>query len=81
MVRALNENLVELSFTPSDMVEWFGISPNTARQWLDKWRNDGFILPLNPDAERVWSHILTDPWAKVVQNALTIANSVDYSPN
>jgi DNA-binding PadR family transcriptional regulator len=59
-----------MSFSPSDMVEWFGISPNTARDWLAKWREEGFVQPRRPEAERVRAYALTEKWSELVKMAL-----------
>jgi Fic family protein len=72
-VRGLNERPALLNFTPSDMVEWFGISANTAREWLEKWRDDGFVQPAKPEAQRVRNYFLAEPWAAMIQNALVNA--------
>lgn len=73
MVRGLNEKPENLRFTPSDMVEWFGVSSTTAREWLDKWRDDGFVQPSKPGAQRVRLYLLADPWAKLLKDALVSA--------
>lgn len=73
MVRGLNEKSAMLGFTPSDMVEWFGVSATTAREWLEKWRKDGFVQPAKPGAQRFRSYLLAEPWSKMIQGALNNA--------
>lgn len=70
MVRGLNQRAELLEFTPSDMVEWFGVSPSTAREWLEKWQDDGFIAPAKPGAQRVRSYLLAEPWARMLKDAV-----------
>lgn len=59
-----------LTFRPGEMVEWFGISANTAREWLEKWRAEGFIQPAKADVQRVRTYTLTPAWAELLQSAL-----------
>ena len=73
MVRGLNEGPEVLGFTPSDIVEWFGVSSNTAREWLDKWRDDGFVQPAKATAQRVRNYLLAEPWAGMIRTALNNA--------
>ncbi|MHB8520357.1 MAG: Fic family protein [Limisphaerales bacterium] len=70
LMRGLNQRHKALGFTPSDMVEWFGVSATTAREWLEKWRDDGFVQPAKSGAQRVRSYFLAEPWARMIQDAL-----------
>lgn len=69
LFRGLEDIEAGMSFSPSDMVEWFGVSPNTARDWLTKWREEGFVQPLRPEAERVRAYALTEKWSALVKMA------------
>jgi len=70
LLRGLEESAAAMAFSPGDMVEWFGISANTARDWLAKWRDEGFVQPLRPDAERVRAYVLTESWSSLLNMAL-----------
>jgi Fic family protein len=59
-----------LTFRPGDMVEWFGISANTAREWLEKWREEGFIQPVKADVQRIRTYTLAPAWSELLQSAL-----------
>jgi len=69
----LEEGEKAMAFSPGDMVEWFGISPNTARDWLGKWRDENFVQPLRPEAARVRAYALTEKWEILVKMALNNA--------
>lgn len=73
MTRAINESPPVLDFTPSDMVEWFGVSATTAREWLEKWQDEGFVRPAKPGAQRVRSYVMAEQWANMIRNALNSA--------
>jgi Fic family protein len=73
LFRGLEEGEKAMIFSPGDMVEWFGISPNTARDWLGKWRNENFVQPLRPEAARVRAYALTEKWEPLVKMALNNA--------
>lgn len=74
LLRGLEESAAAMAFSPGDMVEWFGISANTARDWLAKWRDEGFVQPLRPDAERVRAYVLTESWSSLLNLALSNAS-------
>lgn len=74
LFRGLEDIEADLNFSPGDMVEWFGVSPNTARDWLTKWREEGFVQPLRPEAERVRAYALTEKWSKLVKMAFDNAS-------
>src|SRR5574340_70836 len=73
LFRGLEEGETAMIFSPGDMVEWFGISPNTARDWLAKWREENFVQPLRPEAARVRAYALTEKWETLVKMALNNA--------
>lgn len=73
LVRGLSDQPPTLAFAPSDVVEWFGVSATTAREWLDKWRDDGFVQPAKPGAQRVRNYLLTETWTKLIEDALRSA--------
>jgi len=60
-----------MTFSPSDIGDWFGVSSNTARDWLERWREQGFALPVNPDAQRVRLYRLGNQWTDLLQHALS----------
>lgn len=64
------EGATDMVFTPSNIVEWFGISSNTARDWLAKWREEEFVKPCQPDALRVRNYQLTEKWSELINMAL-----------
>lgn len=70
LVRCLSDKSASLDFSPSDMVDWYGISASTAREWLQKWCDDGFIGPANEKAQRVRSYILKQHWVELLKTTL-----------
>jgi Fic family protein len=73
-----------ITFSPGDIAEWFGVSANTAREWLERWRDQGFAAPVNPDAQRVRLYRLDDRWTELLQHALSgvgFSTSFSTSPN
>ena len=71
-----------MTFSPGDMVEWFGVSANTAREWLERWRAEGFILPSRPEAQRVRAYTLAPEWGDLLEAALSNASlSLSYPVN
>lgn len=70
LVRALSDKTDRLTFTPGDVTEWYGVSPNTAREWLEKWRDDGFIAPERAESQRVRTYGLTPKWEKLLADSL-----------
>lgn len=57
-------------FTPGDVVDWFGVSANTARDWLEKWMEEGFVCPEKAGVQRIRNYILTPVWADILKSAL-----------
>jgi len=70
MTRGIAGGLDALTFSPGDVVEWFGVSSNTAREWLDKWRTDGFVQPAKEGGLRIRAYTLTAEWSELITNAL-----------
>jgi Fic family protein len=84
LMRGLEQGAEAMTFSPGDMVEWFGVSPNTAREWLDRWRGEGFAQPSRPEAQRVRAYTLAQPWIDLLQGALisaTLSTSVSTTKN
>ena len=73
VVRCLSEQTDSLDFSPSDVAEWYGISATTAREWLEKWREETFVQPTKADAQRVRAYILTKYWEDLVREVLNSA--------
>lgn len=77
-----HEEGTAMTFSPGDMVEWFGVSANTAREWLERWRAEGFILPSRPEAQRVRAYTLAPEWVDLLEAALSNASlSLSYPVN
>jgi Fic family protein len=70
LVRALSEKKEALTFSPGDVVEWYGVSPATSREWLEKWKDDGFVMPEKADVQRVRAYRLTERWESLLQTAI-----------
>lgn len=50
---------------PSDIASWFGVSDNTAREWLKEWATEGFVNPvLTGSGVRVRSYALAEEWVE-----------------
>jgi DNA-binding PadR family transcriptional regulator len=73
LFRGLEDGEAAMTFSPGDMVEWFGISPNTARDWLGKWREENFVRPSRAEATRVRAYALTEKWEALIKMALNNA--------
>lgn len=69
LVVAVSSPSKDVSFTPTDISEWYGISPNTAREWLEDWRSDGFVCPHRAEAKRVRRYLLTQKWNDLLMKA------------
>lgn len=70
MLRGQDVGAATPTFVPSDVVEWFGVSAQTAREWLGKWRDDGFVQPAKGGVQRVRAYVLAPEWAGVLGEAL-----------
>ncbi|MEW5787234.1 MAG: Fic family protein [Pseudomonadota bacterium] len=79
LLRAYEPGMINLSFSPSDMVAWYGISANTAREWLSQWRAEGFVEPLNADARRIRTYTLAEVWLRVLLGDETVSPSINTS--
>jgi hypothetical protein len=40
----------------------FGVSGKSAREWLKRWREAGYIEPARPGAQRIHSFRLASAW-------------------
>ena len=69
-MRGLSEGIPALAFAPGDVADWFGISLNTAREWLEKWRKDGFVQPARENVQRIRSYLLASPWTDMLAEVL-----------
>jgi len=66
------------TFAPGDVAEWFGVSPATARQWLDDWRGHGLIVPASGD-ERVRRWALREDFAALVSMAISASREAQIA--
>jgi Fic family protein len=69
MLRGMEDGPAACVFGPQDLVAWYGISASTAREWLGRWRMDGFVRPEREDAVRVRRYALTDLWQALLSDA------------
>lgn len=53
---------VDQPFGASEVAERFSVTPRSARKWLKKWRDAGFLEPSVPGAKRVHRFKLVEPW-------------------
>ena len=75
LTRRLDKPLEPLVFNPSDIMEWYGISATTARDWLKEWRDEDFVMPTKVEARRIRTYALTNRWAELVQRAVHSASN------
>jgi Fic family protein len=65
LARILDEVENPFVISPSDIAVWFGVSDNTAREWLKEWVEDGFINPvLAREGKRIRSYTLSEEWMR-----------------
>lgn len=57
-------------FRPSDLEEWFAVSPTTAQDWLRDWQVQGLLEHARP-GQRIRSWKLQEPWLAWVIGQLT----------
>ncbi len=69
LLRVLTDEPEPNRIRPQELSEWFGVSPNTARDWLKSWVDPGFVAPLTPGAERVRRYRLADTWWNLIVHA------------
>jgi len=65
LVLAEAEGEEALTFTPGDIADWFMVSTQTARTWLQEWHEAGFIEPASGE-QRIRSWALQQPFADLV---------------
>jgi len=53
---------------PGEVSDWFGISGNTAREWLGQWRTEGFLEPTTAEAERIRAYRLSRVWWELLEH-------------
>jgi len=82
LMRGLEQGAAAMTFSPGDMVDWFGVSANTAREWLERWHGEGFVLPARAGAQRVRAYALAPEWVELLQGALfsTSVNTSNIAP-
>lgn len=69
LTRSLSEGATGLAFTPGDIVEWFGVSRNTALEWLKKWREAEFVTAVRPERQRIRAYGLVQEWVDLLESA------------
>lgn len=68
LLRSLDDKGSHSPFTPKDLVEWYGISANTAREWLNEWREENFVQPTR-ESQRIRYYRLAPPWQSLIDQA------------
>lgn len=70
LARQLDEPQKVLSIRPADVQVWFGVSDNTAHEWLSIWVTEAFLVPIQSGkGERVRRYELASNWQTVVEQA------------
>jgi hypothetical protein len=73
LMRGIEEGRAAMTFSPTDMVEWYGVSATTAREWLSQWRSEAFVVPVKADAQRIRNYSLSEYWMELLDNVLVNA--------
>jgi hypothetical protein len=60
VIAALDD--VEQSFGVGTVTARLGVSERTARDWLKRWRDAGFVEPTRTDAKRIHNVVLASRW-------------------
>ncbi|HLT35081.1 MAG TPA: Fic family protein, partial [Enhygromyxa sp.] len=60
---------VDQSFGPATVSDGLSVSDRTAREWLKRWREAGFIEPAKPGAKRVRTFKLGRSWLERLENS------------
>lgn len=60
---------IDQPFGPMTVSEAMSVSDRTAREWLKRWREAGFIEPTKPGAQRVRSFRLVRSWLDMLRNS------------
>jgi Fic family protein len=68
--RSLDDPKGQLAIRPADVQTWFGVSDNTAHEWLAGWVESGFMMPVQAGkGERIRRYELVPDWQAVVEQA------------
>jgi Fic family protein len=66
LLRAGDKKGAPFLFSPQDVVEWYGVSPATARDWLSTWRAGGFVAAERAGTKRIRRYALAEPWYSLI---------------
>ena len=69
LTRGLDESSPAVGFDAGDLEDWYGISRNTAHEWLAEWQT-AFVAPADPEAKRVRQWVLAAPWHELVAHSI-----------
>ncbi len=59
----------------ADLVDWFGVSDRTAREWLAEWAQAGFVLPVHTgQGLRVRRYRLAQMWSTLLERVAHLAS-------
>lgn len=61
--------VIDQQFGPSEVSERFNVTSRSAREWLKKWREAGFIEPVVAGAKRVHRFQLVEEWVARLGNS------------
>lgn len=65
LARVLDEVENPFLISPSDVASWFGVSDNTAREWLKEWAEQCFVNPVFAGQRvRIRSYLLAEQWIR-----------------